>query len=174
MNRIHMLKYDREFEMPSWIGSLHDNGFLIDDEEIVSLILLSLRSMLRRLLRYVNADVELKWFGCVWFVALWFRPKPLCVAVRFKLLLFILLLLLLPLFIKCMVDVDVVPVDDVPEMIGQEPKHSKYCLKNFNLKKMQVFLWIARIKNDSFRYLLQKIAKTLQIQTVRIHSLYDH
>lgn len=140
----HIFRYERDCDIPpSWIGSLHGNVFRMDaaapvDDEmvVVSLIFISLRSMLRRLLRYVNTDdadcdadvddvdddVELKWFVCVWLIALlWFRPKPLCVAVKFKLLLFILLLLLplllllllLLLWLSC-IDVDVVPADELP------------------------------------------------------------
>lgn len=85
----HILKYERGCDASySCIGSLYCNAAFriwaaaaddddddVDDDddgvEISSpILLLSLRSVLRRLLRYVNVDcVELKWFvECVWLL----------------------------------------------------------------------------------------------------------
>lgn len=64
MKRKNVLR-DRIDCTPSCIVSLHGNAFLIDvdadgdvdeDGDIPSVILLSLRSILRRLLRYVSTD----------------------------------------------------------------------------------------------------------------------
>lgn len=178
------------------MGSLYCNALRIDDDddnaddddggadivEIVSPILFSLRSMLRRLLRYVSVDCdELKWFvECVWLlIMLWLMPKPLCVdagaVVKFKLLLFILLLLLLLLWLSCIVDVDVVPVDDawwLPEIPFNKKRRietvSLMCetpvvRANANWCKIK-----SQHKND--RNLLTMIVRMLPIVLMWIHS----